>query len=116
VLWLLATNAHLPLAFEIAKMCRFTYKTLLTWDKERMGTGDWLRGQTEHALLCVRGKPVVTLSNQTTLLRAKAGKHSEKPDAFYALVESLCPGSKLEMYARKARPGWARWGLEAPPA
>jgi N6-adenosine-specific RNA methylase IME4 len=35
-----------------------------------------------------------------------------KPDEFYALVESLCPGSKLEMFARMVRPGWKAWGHE----
>jgi N6-adenosine-specific RNA methylase IME4 len=29
-------------------------------------------------------------------------------------VESLCPGSRLEMFARgEPRPGWAHWGNEA---
>lgn len=116
VIWLWTTNTHIPHAFGIVAAWGCTYKTLLTWDKQRGGMGRWLRGQTEHALLCVRGDPTFTLSNQTTLLAAKRGKHSEKPDELYALVESLCPGSKLEMFARKARPGWARWGLEAPPA
>jgi len=57
-----------------------------------MGTGDWLRGQTEHAIMAVRGKPVVTLTNQTTLLHAPVRAHSQKPVEFYDLVESL--GSK----------------------
>ena len=64
VLWLWATNAHLPAAFEILREWGFTYKTTLTWAKNRMGTGDWLRGQTEHCLLGIRGNPVVRLKNQ----------------------------------------------------
>ena len=78
-----------------------------------MGTGDWLRGQTEHCLMCVRGKPTIALTNQTTLLNATAGKHSEKPDEFYSMVEKLCPGSKLEMFQRRARQGWIGHGDEA---
>ncbi len=113
ILWLWATNAHLPYAFEIATAWGFEYKTMLTWAKQKMGMGDWLRGKTEHCLLCVRGKPTVQLTNQTTLLIANAGKHSAKPEEFYALVEKLCPGSKLEMYQRKARKGWQGWGDEA---
>lgn len=113
VLWLWTTNAHLPRAFGIAEAWGFTYKTLLTWDKERIGTGDWLRGQTEHVLMCVRGKPTVTLGAQSTILRAKAGRHSEKPGAFYPLVESLCPGSRVDLFARSDRDGWTVWGHEA---
>lgn len=75
--------------------------------------GDWLRGKTEHAILAVRGRPLVTLTNQTTAFTAPVREHSRKPDEFYALVEALCPGSKLEMFAREAREGWAAWGAEA---
>jgi N6-adenosine-specific RNA methylase IME4 len=33
-------------------------KTMLTWGKTKF-CGDWLRGQTEHAILAVRGKPAI---------------------------------------------------------
>jgi N6-adenosine-specific RNA methylase IME4 len=112
VLWLWTTNAHLFDAGEVLKAWGFTYKTTLTWAKDKMGTGDWLRGQTEHCLMAVRGNPTTTLTNQTTLLGAPAGRHSEKPAAFYALVESLCPGSRLELFARRRREGWTAHGNE----
>ena len=64
----------------------FSYKTTLTWGKDRMGTGTWLRGQTEHCLLAVRGKPVLLLTNQSTLLIARRERHSAKPAAFFELV------------------------------
>lgn len=91
----------------------FAEKTILTWAKDRMGTGDWLRGKTEHCILAVRGAPHVNLTNQTTLLTAPLRDHSRKPDEFYALVEALCPGSKLEVFARQQRPGWVVWGAES---
>jgi N6-adenosine-specific RNA methylase IME4 len=78
-----------------------------------MGLGDWLRGQTEHCILAVKGRPIVSLTNQTTIITEKRREHSRKPLAFYSLVEALCPGSKLEMFAREGRDGWARWGAEA---
>jgi MT-A70 len=55
-------------------------------------------------------RPVVTLSNQSTLLHAPVRDHSRKPEEFYALVDSLCPGSKVELFARCERPGWAAHG------
>lgn len=58
VLWLWTTNSHIPESFSIVAAWGFTYKTMLTWVKDRMGTGDWLRGKTEHCLLCVKGKPI----------------------------------------------------------
>lgn len=114
ILWLWTTNAFMEHAFGIARAWGFEPRTILTWAKDRMGTGDWLRGQTEHCLLAVRGRPTVLLGNQTTLLSAPLREHSRKPDEFYALVEGLCPGSKVELFAREARPGWSLWGAEAP--
>jgi N6-adenosine-specific RNA methylase IME4 len=114
VLWLWTTNAHLPEAFAVAHAWGFEYKTLLTWDKRRPGMGEWLRGRTEHCLFCVRGRPVVELRGQSTLIQETRGRHSTKPEAFYRLVESLCPGSKLEMFARRVRDGWSSWGADLP--
>jgi N6-adenosine-specific RNA methylase IME4 len=54
----------------------------------------------------------VTLTNQTTLLKAPLREHSRKPDEFYALVEALCPGNKCELYARQQREGWESFGAE----
>jgi N6-adenosine-specific RNA methylase IME4 len=114
VLWLWTTNRHLPEAFRVVEAWGFTYKTMLTWAKDRMGLGDWLRGQTEHCLLASRGRPTLVLSNQTTLIHGPRREHSRKPDEFFALVEKLCPGSKVELFCREPRPGWAAWGDEVP--
>ena len=84
----------------------------MTWAKDRVGTGRWLRGQTEQCLLLSRGQPVVTLGSQSTLLQGPVREHSRKPEEFYGLVESLCPGRKLELFARQQRPGWEAWGAE----
>jgi N6-adenosine-specific RNA methylase IME4 len=114
VLWLWATNRHLREAFRVVEAWGFTYKTMLTWAKDRMGTGDWLRGQTEHCLLAGRGRPTLMLSNQTTLIHGPRREHSRKPGEFFALVEKLCLGSKVELFCREPRPGWAAWGDEVP--
>ncbi len=115
ILWLWTTNAHMLGAYFVAEAWGFTVKTILTWAKDRMGTGDWLRGQTEHCLMCVRGKPTVTLTNQTTLLHGPMREHSRKPDEFYTMVETLCPspdGGRVELFCRQARPGWIAAGAE----
>src|ERR1035437_3039514 len=106
ILWLWTTNTHLRAAFEIAEAWGFEYKTALTWVKDRMGTGEWLRGQTEHCLLAARGKPVFVHGSYTTVLNAARREHSRKPDEFYTLVEATCPGNRLELFARQARAGW----------
>jgi N6-adenosine-specific RNA methylase IME4/ParB-like chromosome segregation protein Spo0J len=114
ILWLWTTNAHIREAFAVIDAWGFTHKTILTWAKPKMGVGDWLRGQTEHCIMSVRGKPTVQLSSQTTLLHAPAGEHSAKPDAFYALVEALCPAPRYaELFQRQPRKNWDGHGDEA---
>jgi N6-adenosine-specific RNA methylase IME4 len=110
ILWLWTTNAHLRVAFDVVTAWGFEYRTLLTWVKDRMGTGEWLRGQTEHCMLAVRGKPVFLHGNHTTVLEAVRREHSRKPEEFYDLVESTCPGGKVELFSRKHRGGWRSYG------
>ena len=109
-LWLWTTNAHLPVAFDVVESWGFEYRTLLTWVKDRMGTGEWLRGQTEHCLLGVRGKPTFLRGEDGTVLAAARREHSRKPDEFYQLVDRICPGHKLDMFAREQRRGWHAFG------
>lgn len=40
------------------------------------------------------------------------GKHSEKPEAFFDVVEQVSPGPYLELFARRRRLGWSAWGNE----
>jgi N6-adenosine-specific RNA methylase IME4 len=112
VLWLWTTNAFMKEAYQVAEAWGFEVKTILTWAKVRMGLGDWLRGQTEHCLMAVRGKPIVNLTNQTTLLHGEVREHSRKPEEFYQFVETLCAGKKCELFSRTRRQGWAQEGAE----
>ncbi len=112
VLWLWTTNAFLHEAYHIIEEWNFTPKTVLTWVKDRMGMGDWLRGKTEHCILAIRGKPVINLTNQTTVLNAPLREHSRKPDEFYQMISDLCPGRKIDIFSRESREGWDQWGCE----
>jgi N6-adenosine-specific RNA methylase IME4/ParB-like chromosome segregation protein Spo0J len=115
VLWLWTTNRFMRHAFGVLDAWGFEDRTILTWVKDKMGTGDWLRGQTEHVLMACRGKPTIALTSQTTALHAPMRGHSQKPEEFYALVKSLCPappGGYCELFARSRRPGWDGHGDE----
>lgn len=110
ILWLWTTNTFMHDAYHLLEAWAFEPKTILTWYKERTGVGHWLRGDTEHCILAVTGNPKITHVAQSSFLSAKARAHSEKPPEFYALVESLCPGKKLDMFARAQREGWDTYG------
>jgi N6-adenosine-specific RNA methylase IME4 len=116
ILWFWVTNHHMREAFQILDAWRFEQKTILTWVKDRFGHGDWLRGQTEHCLLCTRGKPIVTLTNQSTVLFAPTRGHSVKPPEFYDFVEKLCPAPRYaDLFSRYRHNGkWDCHGDEAP--
>jgi len=113
ILWLWTTNAFMKDAFRILEVWGFEPKTILTWVKNNIGVGTWLRGQTEHCILAVKGNPLYDFEKAkscSTYLVAKSNGHSEKPDEFYKLVEGLCPGWKLDYFATKQREGWATFG------
>lgn len=113
ILWLWVTNAHMRHAFTVLDAWGFAEKTILTWVKNKMGLGDWLRGKTEHCLLAVKGKPRVTLGKQTTFLEAPLREHSRKPGEFFAMVDQLCPSrNRAEYFQREPRDGWHGFGAE----
>lgn len=118
VLWMWTTNGHLlgadgvSDALEVVKAWGFAPKALLTWTKDRLGLGTYLRNKTEHCILAIRGKPTITLASETTILEGSVREHSRKPESFYELVEAVTPGSKVELFARTPRAGWAVWGAE----
>jgi N6-adenosine-specific RNA methylase IME4 len=118
ILWFWVTNHHMREAFAVLDAWGFEQKTILTWVKDHFGNGDWLRGQTEHCIMAVRGKPIVTLTNQTTVLHAPVRGHSVKPVEFYELVESLCPAPRYcDLFSRyQHNDKWDCHGDEAPGA
>src|SRR3990167_7755390 len=117
VLFLWATVPMLPDAIDVMCAWGFEYKSHIVWLKDRTGTGYWFRN--EHELLLVGTKGNIPAPAPGTQWRsvesAAVGKHSEKPDVFYSLIEKYFPNlPKIELNARRARKGWDAWGLEAP--
>lgn len=116
--YLWATNNYLPDALWVMSMIGFEYKTKITWGKDRVGLGQYFRGQTEDLLFGVRGKgrarDVCTQRRDLTTLQlsCKSSRHSEKPEVFYQLIEGRSKGPYLEMFARAGRAGWEFWGDE----
>lgn len=60
--------------------------------------------------LADEGVPQVILDESEPLFAPKAG-HSTKPDEAQARIDRLYPtATKLELFARRRRPGWTAWG------
>lgn len=117
VLFLWATVPMLPQGLQVMAAWGFTYKSHLIWTKNRAGNGYWFRNRHELLLVGTRGNiPAPAMGTQfDSVIDAPLGAHSEKPDAFYDVIERYFPTlPKIELNARRARPGWTSWGLEAP--
>ncbi len=121
VLFLWVTNAFLSdgSGARVASAWGFEAKTIWTWVKRtdegaaRPGVGNWGRNVTEHAIVAVRGRPVVNFAPATTLIEATRREHSRKPDEFFELVERCCKSpARVDLYARETRPGWVSTGAE----
>lgn len=117
-LYLWVTNNFLEAGFQVIKAWNFEYKTMITWAKDRFGIGQYFRGQTEHCMFGVRGNiPYRTKEDGkraqgTTLIVAPRGEHSVKPEEMRQMIELVSPGPYLEIFARRAAPGWDIWGNE----
>lgn len=119
-LYLWVTNQYLLQAETVIKAWGFKYSTALVWCKKPMGggLGGTFRITTEFLLFATKGKLQSNRNVIGTWFEVKRQYvngfpcHSKKPDFFYALIESVSPGNKLELFARQQRDGWDVFGNE----
>jgi N6-adenosine-specific RNA methylase IME4 len=117
-LWRVASQVEE--AYAVCRAWGFVPKTELVWrkltvhGKIHFGMGRHLRAAHETAIVAVRGKPHPALRNIRSVFDAPVGRHSEKPDEFYELVERFSPGPYAELFARRERPQWTCFGNELP--
>lgn len=130
VLFFWRVSSMVEEAYQVVRAWDFTPKTELVWEKtvasddanERLATGMGriLRGAHETCIVATRGDRIECMSkSERTVFRAPRGKHSEKPEEFYRIIErlyplELWPESHVEMFARKRRSGWIQYGHGLP--
>ena len=125
VLCMWATAPKLSEGMALMGAWGFEYKTCLVWDKVHGHYGGWY-SKTSHEVLLIgtRGNGLETPRVQfmeaglpdvreVSVYREKRTKHSKKPDYYYGLLERMFGEvTRIELFAREARPGWACWGNE----
>jgi len=116
-LYLWVTNNFLKDGLKVMEHWGFTYKTKITWMKDRFGLGQYFRGITEDCLFGVKGcLPYKTVNGKrqqgVTGFLAPRGKHSEKPEEMRKMIEKVSYPPYIELFARKRTPGWDAWGNE----
>lgn len=124
VLFMWVTGPCLEYGLEVIEAWDFEYKTqAFVWVKTNprgigifMGNGYYTRANAELCLLATRGEPLpVAAHDVSQIILSPVREHSRKPDEQYTKIERLYPGKRyVELFARRARPGWKTWGLEAP--
>lgn len=123
-LFLWTTWPQLEEGMRVVSAWGFKYVTGLPWIKivglpsvdlwgdltirAQYGVGFWVRGCTEPLLIARRGDVSPKSSDLVGLLSENL-RHSRKPENVYHIAERL-PGPYLEMFARRPRAGWDRFG------
>lgn len=117
-LYLWATNNHLKDAFTVMEAWGFEYVTMITWQKDKAGLGQYYRGMTEHCLFGTTKKrlpyKIVDGKRQqgvTGFIEARR-EHSRKPETMREMIEKVSYGPMIELFARETRNGWDSWGNE----
>lgn len=115
-LYLWTTQKYLQFSFEIVKQWGFKYCQILTWCKTPRGTGQGgiYCPTTEFLLLSRIGKMPQKQRINSTWFHTKRphNSHSTKPEFFQDLIETVSDAPRLELFARRKRPGWDVWGNE----
>lgn len=134
VLWV--PDSMLEDGLRVMRVWGFQQKQILTWvktgiDEKRLdsediqedvkmafGMGRIFRCADEHALVGVRGSIQDYLRDrgQRNVFLHPNLKHSSKPDNVMSALDKMIPAPfpKLEMFARRSRPGWIGCGNECP--
>ena len=111
VMFLWTTQKFIWDAKELLDTWGFTYRSMIVWDKEKIGMGDLIRMQCEFCLVGIKGSPVFKDNHSVRdIIREPRREHSRKPEEFYRIVDDLCAGRKLDFFSREERTGWFSYG------
>lgn len=114
-LYLWTTGKYLPISFDILKGWGWKYCQTLTWCKRPRGTGQGgiYCPTSEFLILGRRGKmPKVKRVDSTWWQITRTRRHSQKPEFFQDMIETVSEPPRLEIFARRKRPGWDVFGNE----
>lgn len=107
-------------ACRVVRAWGFTPKSEIVWlkkssgGKPHFGMGRYVRFAHEVCIIASRGRGLLQIRDHSvrSTFEAPTGRHSEKPEVFYDIVERLSAGPYVELFARRHRPGWQCFGNE----
>lgn len=117
-LYMWTTNNFILDAFELLKEWGFEYITLITWNKDKIGLGQYFRGKTEHCIFASTHKrlpyKIIDGKRQQGVTGFYEPKtiHSRKPNQMREMIERVSYEPRIELFARQSFNGWDAWGNE----
>ena len=128
VCWSWVISSKLDAGLYAMKRWGFTQKQIVVWNKtgksgkRAFGMGRLHRNCLEVVLVGIRGNPYKNLRSRSerNSFDAPPGQHaksthSAKPEDLQEMCERMFPNAnRLEVFARRHRPGWTCIGNEAP--
>ncbi len=113
ILFLWTTSPLLEDTFLVINAWGFNYKSSFVWDKVKHNMGHYNSVRHEFLLICTRGSYTpqnIKLFDSVQSIE-KTNKHSEKPEEFREIINTLYPYSnKIELFSRKKVDDWDVWG------
>lgn len=117
-------SSHLRYGLHVMEAWGFDYRQLWTWvkthknDRSRLsfGMGRLARNCHEPCLIGIKGKYAKELANhsQRNVFLHPGLPHSKKPESIQDSLELMFPErNRIELFARRTRPGWDCIGNEA---
>ena len=115
VLYLWATGPKLAEAFQLITAWGFKYSTMaFVWDKKLSNPGFYSNSTVEYVLVAKKGKCPTRINSKTKqMLTLNRTTHSKKPEDIQDRIDAQWgPCEKIELFARRYRPGWDCVGNE----
>jgi N6-adenosine-specific RNA methylase IME4 len=117
LLFMWTSSPHLTQAISLGEAWGFAYRTVaFVWDKLSHNPGVYTLSNCELCLVFKRGRIPRPRGarNVQQLVRARRGRHSQKPQEVRQSLSRMWPTQdKIELFARGKFEGWDVWGLEA---
>lgn len=122
ILFLWRVSSMVEAAYKVVRAWGFEPKSELIWQKltatgkEHFGMGRYVRASHETCIIATSGRMTDKIKSRSvrSIFSAPVGRHSEKPERFFDLVEEMVEGPYAELFARRRRPGWTCFGDELP--
>jgi N6-adenosine-specific RNA methylase IME4 len=109
VLFLWTPNWLLPDGLTVVREWGFQYVDTFVWHRTKAGRGTYLSVWSELLLIGVRGRPFFERKRPScaTYPQSRSG---ERPEPIRLMMEDLGWYPRLELFGRRAIPGWTVFG------